>query len=527
MHLGVAALDPSTLTPRSAPRFCPEQARPSETTLRSSTRTAPSGWAVPTDEIRKLDPVSHDVLRTGRLGTPAGALAVRSRLDLGDERTRRAAHRSRHAESHTANPPGHAGLGPDRGRCIIGVGRAIRSPGRCGGSSRALPCKRTPSLPVSPRAGITFGDGALWVASAVDGKVFRIDAETEDVRSFELGNAPVDVSVAPAGVWAAVAAGGGRTIEAAPKLEGLETLPAGTCDTAVHGGSADPDFLIVSDLPMQLEAPVTLPMVQAIEFVLRQHGFRAGPYNVALQSCDDATVPAASYTEEKCAANAKRYAATLSVIAVIGPYNSGCASAEIPVANRARPGPLPIVSPTSSYVGLTRSAPGVSPGDPRRNYPTGVRNFARAYPPDDMQGAADAILAKRLGVRHPYVFLDDPNEGYGAIARARVRDRGQAARPGRDRARVASAPRRLRGACAAPATRGRRRRVRRRAEQRPDGPVHPGHAARPRPKGRHHRSGRLSPRRRASEVDRTGSNRDVRQRGGRHAAGRPAAPCRP
>ena len=37
----------------------------------------------------------------------------------------------------------------------------------------------------------------------------------------------------------------------------------------------------------------------------------------------------------------------------------------------------------------------------------------RVYPADDIQGAAGAILAKKLGVRHAYVFLDDPQEGYG------------------------------------------------------------------------------------------------------------------
>ena len=37
----------------------------------------------------------------------------------------------------------------------------------------------------------------------------------------------------------------------------------------------------------------------------------------------------------------------------------------------------------------------------------------RVYPADDIQGAAGAILAKELGVRHAYVFLDDPQEGYG------------------------------------------------------------------------------------------------------------------
>ena len=412
VHLGVAELDPSTLTPRSQ-RLLPGTGPPfgdNPPILYADGAVLVGG---PTDEIRKLDPVSHKVLRAGRLGTPAGALA----FGLGSiwATNGRGVLRIDPDTLKVTQPIPLAT--PDSGPIAVGASSVWVGDPLTGTVWRIQPGPPVQTHTIAAglsASGITFGDGALWVASAVDGKVFRIDAKTEDVRSFELGNAPVDVSVAPAGVWAAVAAGGGRTIEAAPKLEGLETLPAGTCDTAVHGGSAEPDFLIVSDLPMQLEAPVTLPMVQAIEFVLRQHGFRAGPYNVALQSCDDATVPAASYTEEKCTANAKRYAATLSVIAVIGPYNSGCASAEIPVGNRARPGPLPIVSPTSSYVGLTRSAPGVSPGDPGRNYPTGVRNFARVYPPDDMQGAADAVLAKRLGVRHPYVFLDDPNEGYSA-----------------------------------------------------------------------------------------------------------------
>jgi hypothetical protein len=50
-----------------------------------------------------------------------------------------------------------------------------------------------------------------------------------------------------------------------------------------------------------------------------------------------------------------------------------------------------------------------------------VRNFVRVYPADDIQGAAGAILAKKLGVRHAYVFLDDPQEGYGARSPRRSR----------------------------------------------------------------------------------------------------------
>ena len=412
-RVGMASLDPSTLTQRTK-RLLPGLG-PSFGESPPILYADGAVWVAGSDDrLRRVDPVTQEIEGTVRLPAPARSLAsglgsiwtAAERVVLRiDPATRRVTQRIPVAT-------------PEIGPIAVGASSVWVGDPLSGTIWRIQPGRPVQMHTVTPglsASGIAYGDGALWVASAVDGKVFRIDAKTEEVRNFDVGNAPVAVSVAPAGVWTAVTAGGGRTIEATPNLEGLETLPAGTCDEAVYGGSGQPDHLIVADLPMQsLDAPATLAMVQAIEFVLRQRGFRAGPYNVALQACDDATVPAASYTEEKCAANAKRYAATTSVIAVIGPYNSGCASSEIPIANRAKPGPLPLVSPTTSYVGLTRSAPGVLPGDPARLYPTGVRNFARVYPADDIQGAADAVLARRLGVRHPYVFLDDPDEGYSA-----------------------------------------------------------------------------------------------------------------
>jgi branched-chain amino acid transport system substrate-binding protein len=263
-------------------------------------------------------------------------------------------------------------------------------------------------------SGLAYGRGSIWVASAVDGQVARVDAATEKVTTFPVGNAPLAVSVSPSGIWTAVAAAGGRSIAATPKLLGLDTLPAGTCSSAVYGGSGRPDALIVSDLPTQsVDAPVTLAMVQAVEFVLRRNHFRAGRYGIAYQACDDATVAAGSFTAEKCAANAKTYAAAAAVIGVIGPENSGCATSQMAIANGAKHGPLAFVSPTASYVGLTRGGPGVGPGEPEKYYPTGIRNFARVYPPDDAQGAAGAVLADRRGVKRAYVFESDPNEQYG------------------------------------------------------------------------------------------------------------------
>jgi hypothetical protein len=58
---------------------------------------------------------------------------------------------------------------------------------------------------------------------------------------------------------------------------------------------------------------------------------------------------------------------------------------------------------STTTVGLTHRGPGSPPGGPRVYYPTGVRNFARIVPSDDVQGAADALLCHRLGLRRLFV----------------------------------------------------------------------------------------------------------------------------
>ncbi len=95
---------------------------------------------------------------------------------------------------------------------------------------------------------------------------------------------------------------------------------------------------------------------------------------------------------------------------MIGPHNSGCAQLQIPILNRAAGGPLAMVSPSNSHPGLTRAAPldvlpGV-PGQPEVFYPTGERSYARVNATDDLQGAALALLAKRLGLESVYLIHD-------------------------------------------------------------------------------------------------------------------------
>jgi branched-chain amino acid transport system substrate-binding protein len=185
-------------------------------------------------------------------------------------------------------------------------------------------------------------------------------------------------------------------------------LPAASC-SAMQGTG---DKLIASDLPLQGAGRTqTVEMTKAIAFILGQDGWKAGNYTLAYQSCDDSTAQAGKWDSGKCSTNANAYAADASVVGEIGTFNSGCAEIEIPINNRAPNGPLAQISPANTYVGLTHAGPAISPGEPNKYYPTGKRNYARVVAADDFQGAADATLAKSLGIKTLYI-LDD-KEAYG------------------------------------------------------------------------------------------------------------------
>jgi branched-chain amino acid transport system substrate-binding protein len=199
------------------------------------------------------------------------------------------------------------------------------------------------------------------------------------------------------------------TVSGAVARSGATPLPASSC-TAIQNASGN--LLIASDLPLQGSGRTqTLQMSRAIKFIFQQHNWKAGKYTLAYQSCDDATAQAGKWDSGKASANANAYAQNSSVAGVIGTFNSGAAEIEVPVLNRAPNGPLAMVSPANTYVGLTHGGPGTAAGEPGKYYPTGKRNYARVVAADDFQGAADAILAKSLGVKK--VFILNDKEAYG------------------------------------------------------------------------------------------------------------------
>jgi branched-chain amino acid transport system substrate-binding protein len=193
------------------------------------------------------------------------------------------------------------------------------------------------------------------------------------------------------------------------RTSGAKPLPASSCSSIINPSG---NLLVASDLPLQGSGRAqTQQMTRAIKFIFQQHGWKAGKYTLAYQSCDDSTAQAGKWDSGKESANANAYAQDSSVVGLLGTFNSGAAEIAIPVLNRAPNGPLAMISPANTYVGLTHPGPGTVAGEPGKYYPTGKRNYARVVAADDYQGAADALLAQQSGVKKLFILND--KEAYG------------------------------------------------------------------------------------------------------------------
>ncbi len=225
------------------------------------------------------------------------------------------------------------------------------------------------------------------------------------------------LAIAAIAVLGAVVAGCGG--DDGGKSGGVTALPASSCPAApLYEGEGSADYLIASDLPLQgASRPQTEQMGKAIEFIMKQRGFKAGDKKVAYQACDDATAQAASWDSAKCTANANAYVANKAVIGVIGTFNSGCAKLIIPILN---PAPIAMLSPANTYVGLTQGGP-VEPGEPDKYYPSGKRNYTRIVAADNFQGPALAVFAQ-TDLKVKKVFILNDGQLYGAGLANNFRD---------------------------------------------------------------------------------------------------------
>ncbi len=206
---------------------------------------------------------------------------------------------------------------------------------------------------------------------------------------------------------------------------GVEPVALSACTELRYGGGDKPDVVVVSDLPLRgVSAETAGFTVDAIEFVLRRHGFRAGDYRVGYQSCND-SVGDEPYDPRTCRRNARAYVANDDVVGVIGPWHSGCAIEEIPIVSRKAAGPLAMISPTNTLAGLT--LPGTVSDVPPL-YLDGVHSYVRVVTHDLAQGSAAAQIAKRLGARRVALVhqadTDSYARGLASSFRSAARDLG-------------------------------------------------------------------------------------------------------
>jgi ABC-type branched-subunit amino acid transport system substrate-binding protein/DNA-binding beta-propeller fold protein YncE len=377
-------------------------------------------WAInPDDTLSRIDPDTGRLVATIDLGTSASTIAAGEEgvwfLSWEDSSVRRLDPRTdRVAQTIPLSSYNLSGIAVGAGSVWVtapdeGLLWRIESERR--------PSARTIDVGVGATY-VAFGDRAVWTGNHLDGLVSRVAPRTNTVTKR-----------VPVGAAQALGAGAGSawvSVAGAPR-DG--TLPAPSC-TEVASGGKKPDVLIASDLPLQgPEGAGPRGLADAIRFVVRDNAFMAGEYVVGYQSCDDSTAQAGQYEKRRCAANANAYAHAERLVAVIGPYNSGCARVEIPILNRAPEGPLALISPSNTYPNLTRGGrlalppPFGSKDEPEVYYPTGTRNFFRLPARDDLQGVALAVLAPRLGLESVYLLQDPFFGGTSAEQFRRVASR--------------------------------------------------------------------------------------------------------
>ena len=179
---------------------------------------------------------------------------------------------------------------------------------------------------------------------------------------------------------------------------------SGTSST-VADASAGNAIKIGIDMPVSgADASTGIPTrngaVQAIEEANAKGlpgGFKLVGYDL-----DDAVQGA--HDPAQGAQNTKQFVSDAAVLAMIGPFNSSVAKAEIPITNDAG---LAQISPSNTSIGLTIGEDAVKL---RTSHPDVIAYF-RVCTTDDKQGAAGAQFAKKLGFKKAFVI--DDNETYG------------------------------------------------------------------------------------------------------------------
>lgn len=199
----------------------------------------------------------------------------------------------------------------------------------------------------------------------------------------------------------AAACGGGGT-------SGTTSTPAGSGAAATTAATVVGEVIIASDLPTSgADATSGLPTQEGAAFAVSQTPTYKG-IKITFLPFDD-TVNGV-HDPQKGAQNVQQMLSNSKVVAMVGPFNSNVAQAEIPIANG---GPLAMMSPANTNECLTQTFPYCSP-QPAALRPSGKNNYFRIAAPDTVQGPAMAdYILNTLKLTKVAVFSDNETFGKG------------------------------------------------------------------------------------------------------------------
>ena len=208
-------------------------------------------------------------------------------------------------------------------------------------------------------------------------------------------------SVAIAVALVAAACGGGGT-------GASTTAPAAATTAAAATAAAAGEIIIASDLPTSgADASSGLPTQNGAAFAVSQTPSYKG-IKITFKPFDD-TVNGV-HDPQKGAQNVQQMLSDPKILAMVGPFNSNVALAEIPIANR---GPLAMMSPSNTAECLTQTFPYCNP-QPAALRPTGKNQYFRIAAPDTVQGPAMAdFILDTLKLKNVAVFSDNETFGKG------------------------------------------------------------------------------------------------------------------
>ncbi len=191
---------------------------------------------------------------------------------------------------------------------------------------------------------------------------------------------------------------------------GSESDPA-----ASSSGAAKPKTLtIYSSQPLQgATRAQSEDVVRGEKLALSQAGGKVGLYTIKYVALDDATAAAGQWEPGAVSSNARKAAQDPTTIAYLGEYNSGASAVALPILNQV---PILQVSPSNTYVGLTRSE-GADKGEPDKYYPSGKHTYGRVVPADHIQAAAQVKFMTEQRCTRLFVLNDKETYGSG-IARS-------------------------------------------------------------------------------------------------------------